>query len=222
MKKNVFTTILGGFISLFAVHHGIAGTPANQHIENIVKNTQLSPKVVELALKAYKYAETQGTVKKDILTIVDYTKPSSEKRLYVIDLKTDQVLMNTFVAHGKNTGLLKSEKFSNKLNSNQTSLGVFVTKTTYVGHHGTSLQIQGLEKDINDNVFKRRVVVHSAPYVSDSFLKANGYMGRSSGCLAVRELDISKLINLTKEGSVIFSYAASEDQDPNLASVQLS
>ncbi len=221
MKRNIFTTALGGLISLFAVHHGIAGTPGNVHVDNIVKNTNLNPKVVELALKAYKYADQKGKVKKDILTIVDYSKPSSEKRLFVIDLKTDQVLLNTFVAHGKNTGLLKSEKFSNRPNSNQTSLGVFVTTTTYVGHHGTSLQIEGLEKNINDNVFKRRVVVHSAPYVSDSFLKANGYMGRSSGCLAVRELDISKLINLTKEGSVIFSYASPEDTDTNLAAVQL-
>lgn len=221
MKKKIFTSLFGIF-SIFAAHQGIAGTPADVHVTNIVKNTHLEPKIVELALKAYQYASDHGQVKKDVLTIVNYAQPSSEKRLYVIDLKTDQVLMNTRVAHGSKTGELKSENFSNANESKQSSLGVFVTTTTYIGHHGRSLQIAGLEKDINDNAATRRVVVHSAPYMSDEFLKEHGMSGRSSGCLAVRDLDITKLIDLTVGGSVIFSYAPLEDHDPNLAKIQLS
>lgn len=221
MKKKIFTSLFGIF-SIFAAHQGIAGTPADVHVTNIVKNTHLDPKIVELALKAYLYASDHSNVKKDILTIVNYAQPSSEKRLYVIDLKTDELLMNTLVAHGHNTGLLNSEKFSNTAGSNQSSLGVFVTTTTYSGHHGTSLQIDGLEKGINDKVASRRVVVHSADYVSDEFLKEHGYIGRSSGCLAVRKLDISQLINLTVGGSVIFSYAPQEELDHNITDIKLS
>jgi len=221
MRKKIFTGLLG-FFSIFAAHHGIAETSYTEHINNIVKNTHLDPKVVELAMKAYKYAQETTHVKKDILTIVDYSKPSSEKRLYVIDLKTDQLLLNTRVAHGKNTGLLTSDSFSNRANSNQTSLGVFVTTDIYQGKHGTSLRIAGLEKGINDNVASRAVVIHSASYMSDDFLKSHGYSGRSSGCLAVRELDISKLIQFTSGGSVIFSYAAPENHDPNLENIHLT
>jgi L,D-transpeptidase-like protein len=164
-----------------------------------------------------------GGVKKDVLTIVDYSQPSTQKRLYVIDLKTDQLLFNTRVAHGKNSGLLYSDQFSNEARSNQSSLGVFVTNDdTYVGHHGTSLRIKGLEEGINDKVASRAVVIHSAWYMGDDFLKTHGYGGRSNGCLAVSKLDINKVIELTVGRSVIFSYAPQEDHDANLTGIKLS
>lgn len=222
MKNKIFTALVS-FFSLFAVQHGIAGTPFSTHIDNIVKNTHLDPKIVELAMKAYVYADQHGGVNKDVLTIVDYSQPSSQKRLYVIDLKTDKLLFNTRVAHGKNSGLLYSDKFSNAPRSNQTSLGVFVTNDdTYEGHHGTSLRIKGLEPGVNDKVASRAVVIHSATYASDDFLKSNGYLGRSNGCLAVSKLDINKVIELTVGRSVIFSYAPQEDNDPHLAGINLS
>lgn len=222
MKNKIFTALLS-FFSLFTVQHGIAGTPFSTHIDNIVKNTHLDPKIVELAMRAYVYADQHGGVNKDVLTIVDYSQPSSQKRLYVIDLKTDQVLFNTRVAHGRNSGLLYSDKFSNTLHSDQSSLGVFLTnEDTYEGHHGTSLRIQGLEDGINNNVFSRAVVIHSAWYMSDDFLKSTGYSGRSDGCLAVSKLDIGKLIDLTVGRSVIFSYAPQEQQDKNLINIKLS
>ncbi len=220
MKKKIFP-ILMSFFSIFTAHHGIAGTPYQTHLDNIVKNTHLDSKIVELALKAHQYAEDHGGVKKDVLTIVNYAQPSSEKRLYVIDLKTDELLMNTLVAHGRKTGGLTSDSFSNAKKSNKSSLGVFLTTRIYDGHHGKSLQLAGLEKNINDNVGPRRVVIHAAPYVSTAFLKSHGQIGRSSGCLAVSKLDIHKLIQLTVGGSVIFSYAAQEEKDPNLAGIKL-
>lgn len=222
MKNKIFTALIS-FFSLFAVQHGIAGTPFSTHIDNIAKNTHLDPKIVELAMKAYIYADQHGGVNKDVLTIVDYSQPSSQKRLYVIDLKTDKLLFNTRVAHGKNSGLLYSDKFSNIARSSQSSLGVFVTNDdTYVGHHGTSLRIQGLEKGVNDKVASRAVVIHSASYMGDDFIKTNGYAGRSNGCLAVSKLDINKLIELTVGRSVIFSYAPQEEHDTNLAGIKLS
>lgn len=186
------------------------------HITRIVQNTHLNQKVIRLALNAYRYASIHAKVSKPILTIVDYTQPSVKKRLYVIDLKNDQVLMNILVAHGRNTGNARSTRFSNELESKQSSVGVFITEGTYLGHHGRSMIINGLEKNINDNAKRRGLVVHSAAYVSENFAQSTGRIGRSLGCLAVNPHDLNQLINLTAEGSVIFSYAPQEDNDPVL------
>jgi len=187
------------------------------HVENISKNTHLSEKIVRLALSGYQYATAHTRINKSVLTIVDYSQPSFAKRLYVIDLQTDKVLLNTWVAHGHNTGDLSSVHFSNSPRSKESSVGVFITEGTYYGHHGKSMVLNGLEKNINDNAKSRRLVVHSAWYVSASFLRATGRMGRSFGCLAVNSGEIERLINLTKNGSVIFSYAPQEDHDHILA-----
>ena len=218
MKRNIFTALIS-ILSVFTAHHSVAGTPYDIHLNNIVQNTGLNKNIVELALKGHQYAVSQNAVKKNILTIVNYAQPSSENRLYVIDLNTDQLLFNTRVAHGFKSGLLYSEYFSNNLKSHQSSLGVFITAQTYAGKHGESLQLAGLEKGINDNAQKRRVVIHSAKYMSDDFLNKHGYSGRSSGCLAVKKLDINKLIQLTAGGSVVFSYAPAEQNDLNLNNI---
>ncbi len=221
MKKNIFTALIS-VLSVLTAHHSLAGTPYDVHMEKIVQNTGLDKNIVELALKGHQYAVDKGVVKSNILTIVNYAQPSSENRLYVIDLNTDKLLFNTRVAHGYKSGLLYSENFSNARKSNQSSLGVFVTTQIYEGKHGESLKIAGLEKGINDNAAKRSVVIHSADYMSDDFLNKHGYSGRSSGCLAVKKLDINKLIQLTVGGSVIFSYAPPEQNDPNLINISLS
>lgn len=171
-----------------------------------------------MALSAYNYASTHAKIEKNILTIVDYSQPSVMKRMYVIDLKTNQLLMKIWVAHGHNSGNLTSNYFSNQPESLESSLGVFVTEGIYHGSHGESMILNGIEKNINDNAKNRRLVVHAAPYVSEEFAKATGRMGRSYGCLAVNPDDLAQLINLTKNGSVIFSYAHQEDTDPVLKS----
>lgn len=186
-------------------------------IAKIAKNTHLNPRIVRLALKAYQYAALRTQVNKSILTIVDYSQPSVRKRLYVIDLKTDRLLMNTLVAHGRNTGDMFSTRFSNLQQSKESSVGVFITEGTYLGRHGKSMVINGLEKNINDNAKSRGLVVHSANYVSESFAEATGRIGRSFGCLAVNPHDLNQLITLTAHGSVIFSYAPQEDHDQVLA-----
>lgn len=203
----------------------IAALPAyaavsfDEHVKNIAKNTHLDQKVIRLALEGYQYAAVHTQIKKNVLTIVDYSQPSRVKRLYVIDLNTDQLLMNIWVAHGRNTGNVISTNFSDLPNSKESSVGVFVTGNTYVGHDGEAMILKGLEKNINDNAESRHLVVHAAAYVSEEFLQATGRMGRSFGCLAVNPADLNEFLSLTKNGSVIFSYAPQEDHDSILSSL---
>lgn len=143
----------------------------------------------------------------DIVTIIDFSKPSTEKRLFILDLRNQQVLYQTFVAHGKNTGANMATKFSNNKGSNQSSLGLYRTGESYQGKHGYSLRLDGLEKGFNDNARIRAVVMHSASYVSESFIKRHGRLGRSWGCPAVPVEISEEIIDLIKGGSCLYIYA---------------
>jgi len=143
----------------------------------------------------------------NIVTIIDFSKPSTEKRLFILDLRNQQVLYQTFVAHGKNTGANMATKFSNNKGSNQSSLGLYRTGESYQGKHGYSLRLDGLEKGFNDNARSRAVVMHSASYVSESFIKRHGRLGRSWGCPAVPVEISEEIIDLIKGGSCLYIYA---------------
>lgn len=167
----------------------------------------------EALIQAYrgqhKLAE-QGLVNNDnILTVCDFSQSSDKKRMYIIDLANYKVLVNTYVAHGKNSGNNSAERFSNRHESLQSSLGFFVTKGTYFGKHGLSLKLSGQEKGINDNAESRAVVVHGAQYIGDSRL-GSARMGRSFGCPAVPQQLAPKVINLIKNGTTLFIYHPSE------------
>lgn len=166
----------------------------------------LSPEVLKLSLTAYRNARERGMDDKQILTIVDYSKPSSERRLWVVDLKSNKVLFNTWVAHGKNSGESNSTSFSNQAKSKKSSLGVFMTKDTYSGHNGYSLRVQGLESGYNDHALNRDVVFHGADYVSADVAKTRGKLGRSWGCFAVGRTVIQPLINTIKEDTLVVAY----------------
>lgn len=143
----------------------------------------------------------------EIVTIIDFSKPSTEKRLFILDLKKQELLYHTLVAHGKNTGANLATKFSNVKGSNQSSLGLYRTAESYHGKHGYSLRLDGLEKGFNDNARSRAVVMHSAAYVSESFIKKHGRLGRSWGCPAL-PVELSKeIIDLIKGGSCLYIYA---------------
>jgi hypothetical protein len=143
----------------------------------------------------------------DIVTIIDFSLPSTEKRLFILDLKKQEILYHTLVAHGKNTGANMATKFSNNKGSNQSSLGLYRTGESYQGKHGYSLRLDGLEKGFNDNARSRAVVMHSASYVSESFIKRHGRLGRSWGCPAL-PVELSKeIIDLIKGGSCLYIYA---------------
>jgi len=166
----------------------------------------LDPKVIKLGLEAYYKAHNEGLDKQQILTIVNYDQPSTNPRLYVFDLKSNNLLFKELVAHGKNSGGNVPTSFSNSPSSLKSSLGVFLTENTYIGHHGYSLKLAGLEKGFNDMAAAREIVVHAANYVSGAFAQAHGRLGKSWGCFAVNPSIASSLISTIKDGTLIFAY----------------
>ena len=163
--------------------------------------------VLDLALAAASCAVTSGAVDAPrTLTVIDYSRPSSQERLWVFDLKTHELLYEELVAHGQGTGANLATRFSNDNESHQTSLGLFVTGTTYVGKNGYSLRLDGLDHGYNDRARERAIVMHGAPYVSEAFVKANGRLGRSWGCPAVSDAVARELIDRVKGGSLVFAY----------------
>ncbi|RQP17833.1 murein L,D-transpeptidase catalytic domain family protein [Parapedobacter defluvii] len=148
---------------------------------------------------------------KDILTVVDFTLPSTEKRMYVLDLKNKKLLFHTIVAHGRNSGEKYATRFSNKHGSLQSSLGFYLTDATYQGGNGYSLRLVGLESDINDQAMARAVVIHGADYCSEDVIRTTGRLGRSYGCPALpRELN-KPIIDAIKNGSLLFVYAGNDE-----------
>ncbi len=165
---------------------------------------------LKYAFKGYQNLLSKGVIKKtDILTVIDFSKSSHKKRMFIIDLNNYKLLVNTYVAHGKNTGLAYAKTFSNKMESLQSSLGFYLTKGTYVGKHGLSLKLEGKERDINDKAEDRAVVIHGANYIGNHRLNSP-YMGRSFGCPAVPQTEASKVINLIKNGTCLFIYHPSD------------
>lgn len=166
----------------------------------------LSMEALQYAYKGYTILQEEGALQNtDVLTVVDFSQSSHNKRMYIIDVKNFKVLMNTYVAHGKNSGLDMAEKFSNRPESLQSSLGFYVTRNTYSGKHGLSLRLEGLDKGFNDKAEERAVVVHGAEYIGDQRL-GSGYMGRSFGCPAVPQNQASTVINYIKNGTCLFIY----------------
>lgn len=169
-----------------------------------LQNDGLSLDLFKKGFQGYSNLKSSGLVKSDIITLVDFTKPSTEKRMWIIDLKNNKLLKNTLVAHGKNSGQNMANIFSNLQNSYMSSLGCYVTGNTYVGKHGLSLRLKGLDQGFNTNAFQRAIVLHGAKYVSEDFIKCNGRLGRSHGCPAVPVSENEEIIELIKGGSFLF------------------
>lgn len=143
----------------------------------------------------------------DVLSIIDFSRPSNEKRLFILDLQNSKLLFNSLVAHGKNSGKILPNRFSNRNNSFMSSIGFYLTGEPFFGQHGYSLRLQGLEKGWNDNVNRRAIIIHSADYVSEDHIQRWGYLGRSEGCPAIpQELD-EPIINSIRGGSCLFVYS---------------
>ena len=138
------------------------------------------------------------------LTVVDFDLPSTEKRLWVLDLAKDKILFHTLVAHGHNSGENGAQQFSNTNESNMSSLGFYVTGQEYEGKHGHSLRLQGVDEGFNTNAFARAIVMHGADYVSEQFIKQNGRLGRSLGCPALPLDQYSQIIDAVHGGSCLF------------------
>lgn len=167
----------------------------------------LSDKAFQYAVQGYEKLKAEGKLKNtSVITIVDFDQPSYKKRMYVIDVANYKVLFNTWSAHGKNTGQATADHFSNTPESHKSSLGFFVTNNTYYGSKGYSLRLTGLEQNVNHNALARAIVLHGAPYVSQSFINARGYIGRSHGCPAVPQELNRPIIDKIKDGSLMFIY----------------
>lgn len=143
---------------------------------------------------------------KNILSIIDFTKSSTKKRFYTIDLDDKVVRYYTYVSHGRNTGEDMAKQFSNTIHSNQSSLGFYVTAETYIGSKGYSMKLDGTDAGYNDNMRERAVVMHAADYVSEQFIKTNGRLGRSQGCPALPKELSKEVIDLIKDGTAMFAY----------------
>ena len=167
---------------------------------------RLNPEVLEAALSATACAQRQTDVKREILSVIDYSLPSTEPRLWVFDLEKRKLLFRELVAHGVNTGENMATRFSNVEGSRQSSLGLFLTDKTYFGRNGYSLKLHGLEKGINHRALERTIVLHGAWYVSEAFRREHGRLGRSWGCPAVRPETVEELIDQIKNGSVLWIY----------------
>jgi hypothetical protein len=161
----------------------------------------------KLALDGYNSIDAPN---KNLLSIIDYSKPSNEKRFFIIDVENRKLLYNTLVAHGKKSGYLNATKFSNKYGSHKSSLGFFRTENSYYGIRGYSLKLEGLEKGINDNARQRGIIIHGANYVDERLVNGSGVIGRSWGCPAVSKKLSKEIINLLRGGSLLYIYADDE------------
>ncbi|HEY8895816.1 MAG TPA: murein L,D-transpeptidase catalytic domain family protein [Niastella sp.] len=168
----------------------------------------LSHEAFNYALQGYMDLVSTGALKNDhILSIVDFSLPSSKKRLFVIDVMTGKLLFNTLVSHGRGSGKEMATEFSNDVNSFKSSLGFYVTGNTYSGEHGYSLRLEGQEAGINDHAYDRSIVMHAADYVNEKVVQAKGFLGRSLGCPAVPPAVHKAIINTIKDGSCLFLYS---------------
>lgn len=178
----------------------------------IIKQTEsdnslnVNPHVLDLALKAYNRAFQKGYIKQKILTIIDYSLPSSKKRMWVVDVYSKKVLYHTLVAHGKHTGGLFATHFSDSPGSRASSIGTFITENTYMGSKGYSLRLRGLEPGFNTMAHSRAIVMHGAWYATANFAAHHGRLGLSWGCPAVSPVLAKPIINDIKGGSLVFAY----------------
>ena len=167
----------------------------------------LDARVLTLALQSATAAVERGDAAlPSTLTVIDYSKPSTQPRMWVYDVRTHELLVHELVSHGRGSGKTMATSFSNAAESNMTSLGLFKTAEAYIGHNGYSLRLDGLEKGMNDHARDRAIVIHGAPYVNAATAKANGYLGRSLGCPAVRPEIARQLIDTVKGGGLVFAY----------------
>jgi hypothetical protein len=189
-----------------------AGPPLPAAIESIVARLlaaapALDRRVLDLALRARDCAQQRGAIPaSELLTVIDYSRPSTEPRLFVLDVDRGALLHHELVAHGKRSGDNFTRRFSNVPGSRASSLGLFLTLDTYFGRHGRSLRLAGLEPGVNDRAYDRAIVMHGASYVGERFASKHGRLGRSWGCPAMAPEVAQRVIDRIRGGTPVFAY----------------
>jgi hypothetical protein len=172
----------------------------------------LRPELLALAENAAdRFLATRTIARPELLTVIDYSLPSTEPRLWILDRVRREVLFHRLVAHGRGSGENYATQFSNRPGSLQSSLGLFLTEESYVGRNGYSLRLRGLEAGVNDLARERTIVLHGAPYATPAFAREHGRLGRSWGCPAVEPEIARAVIDLVRDGSLLFIYAPDRD-----------
>jgi hypothetical protein len=217
MRQTIYRFIFLTILS-FGFSYSNAGLDTNfdQEINNIYSEIGIEKKlkkdIFRLSMIGFNQLQKNKILKDEsIITIIDFSKPSTEERLFVVDLEDKKILHSSLVAHGKNSGWDIADKFSNISGSLMSSLGFFLTSDTYYGKHGYSLRLRGLESPFNDKAEDRAIVIHKANYVSKDFIKKYGRLGRSWGCPALPVKTAGTIIDEIKSGTCLFIYAENDD-----------
>jgi len=183
--------------------------PALQSQVNAVTGSapRINPQALTMGLRALQKARAAGEIRReDVMILIDYSRASTEPRLWVVDLRANRVLFEEAVAHGRNSGDNYTVRFSNAPNSLMTSLGAFSTADAYYGSNGYSLRLRGLEAGVNDRSMERAIVMHGADYVNPDVTRRLGRLGRSHGCPAVRRAVARQIIDTVRGGALVFSW----------------
>lgn len=213
--RSLVRTLLIGAVALLAGMgaSGCATAQVTGVVEPVAPSDApagMAPEAWTHALAAHQRATLDGSTRSSLLTVIDYTLPATERRLWVVDLASGEVLAHEYVAHGARSGGLYAERFSNRSGSNQSSLGAFVTAGTYHGVRGLSLRLRGLEPGFNDRAWDRAIVLHGTPNVGEARARL-GTMGRTQGCPAVSTAAAREIIPLIEGGSVVYVWYPDPD-----------
>lgn len=211
MLNSRFSRVLAvamGVLFSFSLSSHTTASPFDQTLYSKLSLSapNISRDVLKSALQASQCAVSSGLEKPKRLAVIDFSMPSSEKRLWIFDLEKGALVLRDLVAHGKNSGLNEATAFSNIEGSHQSSIGLFQARETYRGKHGYSLRLDGLEEGINDLARQRAIVIHGADYVDTAWVRNYGRIGRSHGCPAVSQKVIRKVVDNLKGGQFVFTY----------------
>jgi hypothetical protein len=164
------------------------------------------------AERAWEQAYRSGQTHSTIITLIDYSLPANQKRLWVMDMAHDRLLLETYVSHGLNSGYLTPQNFSNQINSRASSLGAYIAGPVYQGRHGLSLRLKGISPGLNDQAEARAIVMHGAWYVSPKFIQQYGRPGRSWGCPAVPTADMQPLMGFLSHHNLVYVYGSNHQR----------
>lgn len=196
--------------------HSIA---SQRTIADALKKAGVSDAAADTAAEGYEYAQQKrhGDMNQSTMAVVDFSKPSDQKRLYVVNIKTGSLMGKYYVAHGQGSGGRYAEHFSNRPNSHESCLGAFAVGHIYYGKHGRSRHMVGLESGVNSNAVSRDIELHRAAYVSPFYIKHVGRAGRTYGCFGINPSYADKIISQLSANTVLFAYASPENYDDHLA-----